>query len=206
VPGSSVAGSPEFNRVAQLQISPVFVARRISDVKTEYRSTRQGHDRSTHRFGLVLPFCVTAVFDPKPSKAAILHPANQCGNRVTEPDRTNWRPTSQTSPVWIFAKRSPELCRHCSFRARGVRRPTLDTWAHKPSSLFGHNLLLSLLTQHQANASEAVSSGSSERKVERVSELRSRRVSQHFRLDIRDSTRDECRRDLPLRNPFRCKR
>jgi len=124
VPGSSVAGSPEFNRVAQLQISPVFVARRISDVKTEYRSTRQGHDRSTHRFGLVLPFCVTAVFDPKPSKAAILHPANQCGNRVTEPDRTNWRPTSQTSPVWIFAKRSPELCRHCSFRARGVRRPT----------------------------------------------------------------------------------
>jgi hypothetical protein len=30
----------------------------------------------------------------------------------------------------------------------------------------------------------------SKRKVERVSELRSRRVSQRFRLDVRDSTRD----------------
>jgi hypothetical protein len=41
--------------------------------------------------------------------------------------------------------------------------------------------------------SESVLSGSSERKVEGVSELRSRRVSQRFRLDVRDSTRNEYR-------------
>ena len=44
VPGSIVAGSPEFKRVVKCRISPVFVARRISDVKAEYRSTRHGHD------------------------------------------------------------------------------------------------------------------------------------------------------------------
>ena len=77
MPGSSAAGSPEFKRVVKGQVSPVFVARRISDVKTEYRSTRHGHDRCTDRFGLALPFCVTVVFDPKPSKPAIPHPANQ---------------------------------------------------------------------------------------------------------------------------------
>jgi hypothetical protein len=27
-----------------------------------------------------------------------------------------------------------------------------------------------------------------------------------FRLDVRDSTRDQNRRQLPLRNPFKCKR
>jgi hypothetical protein len=32
--------------------------------------------------------------------------------------------------------------------------------------------------------------GSSELKVERLSELRSLRVGQRFRLDVRDSTRD----------------
>ena len=68
--------------------------------------------------------------------------------------------------------------------------PTLDTMGAQTFFLIWAELLLSLLTQHQANASESASSGSSERKVERVSELRSRRVSERFRLDVRDSTRD----------------
>src|SRR5579864_5857046 len=126
---------------------------RVESLTSRPNTDRRGTGTTAARIGLVLPFCVTEVFDPKPSKSAILSPANQCGTGVTEPlDRTNWRPTSQTSPVWIFAKRSPQLCRHSSFRARGVRRPTLDTMGDKPSSLSGQNVLLSLLTQHQANA------------------------------------------------------
>ena len=39
MPGSSVAVSPEFKRVAKWGISPVFVVRRIPDVKSENRSS-----------------------------------------------------------------------------------------------------------------------------------------------------------------------
>jgi hypothetical protein len=49
MPGSDGAESPEFKRVVKWRISPVFVARRISDVKAEYRLTRHGHDRSRDR-------------------------------------------------------------------------------------------------------------------------------------------------------------
>jgi ligand-binding sensor domain-containing protein len=60
--------------------------------------------------------------------------------------------------------------------------------------------------KHQPSAFRVGVFRSSEGKVERVSELRLRRVSERFRLDVRDSTRDQCRRELPLRNPFKCKR
>jgi hypothetical protein len=107
-------------------ISPVFVARRISDVKTEYRWTRHRHDRSTDRFGLVLPFRVTVVFDPKPSESAILHPVNQCGTRVTEPlDRTNW--AAHLPDGLDLCENIAKVSRHSSFRGRGVKRLILDT-------------------------------------------------------------------------------
>jgi hypothetical protein len=56
---------------------PCAIARRISDVTAEYRSTRHGRDRSTDKFASVLPFCVIVLFDPKLSLFAMLHPANQ---------------------------------------------------------------------------------------------------------------------------------
>jgi len=47
MPERSVAVSPEFKKVVKWRISPVFVGRRIPDVKTESRLTRRERNSIT---------------------------------------------------------------------------------------------------------------------------------------------------------------
>ena len=70
-------------------------------------------------------------------------------------------------------------------------RPTLDTMGAQTFFLiWAERTSVSADPASAERLQSGVFSGSSERKVERASELRSRRVGERFRLDVSDSTRD----------------
>jgi hypothetical protein len=68
MPETSVAVSPEFKKVVKWRISPVFVGRRIPDVKTESRLTRRERNSIT-RSSERLRHIVTTDADPRSDSA-----------------------------------------------------------------------------------------------------------------------------------------
>ena len=88
MPGSRVAVSPEVKEVVKWRISPVFVGRRIPDVKTESRLTRRernsitrSSERLRHIITLMLTRAPTALYVLGCAELLTQRRCNQCAFR-----------------------------------------------------------------------------------------------------------------------------